>query len=169
MSPVKLIHVMKCLEVLDRDIKELQDLEESLTDNRTYSDALRISVELQINNLLNERVKLMELRIDNASEHLISFSKELEEPKIKLAKNRSKFNLKDFEEDYLDRLSKKKIEDGSQNLQQAEIDLLIKQTKDGSRPRPKDSYINMKGGEKVLPKRKKSTEEILKNLPQLEY
>ena len=160
---------MKCLEVLDRDIKELQDLEESLTDNRTYSDALRISVELQINNLLNERVKLMELRIDNASEHLISFSKELEEPKIKLAKNRNKFNLKDFEEDYLDRLLKKNIEGGSQNLKQAEIDLLIKQTKDVSRPRPKDSYINMKGGEKVLPKRKKSTEEILKNLPQLEY
>ena len=165
---------MKRLEVLDRDIKELQDLEESLTDNRTYSDALRISVELQINNLLNERVKLMELRIDNPSEHLIPFSKELEEPKIKLAKNKNKFNLKDFEEDYLDRLLKKNIEDGSQNLKQAEIDLLIKQARGGSRPRSKDSYINMKGvnmkgGEEVLPKKKKSTEEILKNLPQLEY
>ena len=61
------------------------------------------------------------------------------------------------------------MEDGSQNLKQAEIDLLMKQTKDGSRPRPKDRYINMKGGEEVLPKKKKSTEEILKNLPQLEY
>ena len=165
---------MKRLEVLDRDIKELQDLEESLTDNRTYSDALRISVELQISNLLNERVKLMELQIDNPSEHLIPFSKELEEPKIKLAKNKKKFNLKDFEEDYLDRLLKKNIEDGSQNLKQAEIDLLIKQARGSSRPRPKDSYINMKGvnmkgGEEVLPKKKKSTEEILKNLPQLEY
>ena len=151
MSLVKLIHVMKRLEVLDRDIKELQDLEENLTDNRSDSDALRISVELQINNLLNERIKLMELRVDDSSEHLIPFSKELEEPKTKLAKNKSKFNLKDFEEDYLDRLLKKNMEDGSQNLKQAEIDLLIKQTKDGSRPRPK------------------STEEILKNLPQLEY
>ena len=169
MSLVKLIHVMKRLEVLDRDIKELQDLEENLTDNRSYSDALRISVELQINNLLNERIKLMELRVDYPSEHLIPFSKELEEPKTKLAKNKSKFNLKDFEEDYLDRLLKKNMEDGSQNLKQAEIDLLIKQTKDGSRPRPKDRYINMKGGEEVLPKKKKSTEEILKNLPQLEY
>ena len=169
MSPVKLIHVMKRLEILDRDIKELQDLEESLTDNRTYSDALRISVELQINNLLNERIKLMELRIDNASEHLIPFSKELEEPKTKLAKNKSKFNLKDFEEDYLDRHLKKNMEDGSQNLKQAEIDLLIKQAKDGSRPRPKDRYINMKGSEEILPKKNKSTEEILKSLPQLEY
>ncbi|RME92793.1 MAG: adenosine deaminase, partial [Candidatus Hydrogenedentota bacterium] len=58
MSPVKFVHVLKRLEVLDRDIAELRAIEDMLKQNRTYSEAMKIAVELQINHLLNERVKL---------------------------------------------------------------------------------------------------------------
>ena len=63
MSAVKLIHVLKHLELIDRDVNELRGLTASLASKRTYSHAIRIALELQINNLLNERVKMMELKI----------------------------------------------------------------------------------------------------------
>src|SRR5688572_27097682 len=107
MSPVKLVHVLKRLEVLDRDIQELHLLASSLGQNRTYTDALKISVELQINNLLNERVKLMELRIENPPEHLVPAAKELDEPSRRLVENRSRFRFEDLEQQYLDSVMNK--------------------------------------------------------------
>ena len=46
MSPVKIIHLLKRLEVLDRDIEELRQLEDTLSKTRSYSHAMKISVEL---------------------------------------------------------------------------------------------------------------------------
>ena len=107
MSPVKFVHVLKRLEVLDRDIEELRRIESSLEKGRTYSTSLNISLELQINHLLNERVKLMELRIENPPEHLVPSMKEIEEPSKKLSEVRGSFTFADLEQDYLDNLMKK--------------------------------------------------------------
>ena len=71
-----MVHALKRLEIIDRDINELRSIEKELSDNRTYSNAIKISLELQINNLLNERVKLMELKIDNPPDALKAIKNE---------------------------------------------------------------------------------------------
>ena len=160
MSPVKLIHVLKRLEILDRDIQELHEMADNLTRNRTYSNALKISVELQINNLLNERVKLMELRIENPPEHLVPGKREVEEPSKRLTENRGKFNLDDYETTYLDKVLNKKGGISESNLEQSEIDILV----DSTRGKKSDSS-------KATTKTKttKSAADLLKDMPQVEY
>ena len=78
MSPIKIIHALKRLEAIDRDIEELRTIEKELSDDRSYTNAIKISLELQINNLLNEKVKLMELRISNPPDNLTSTNEEYE-------------------------------------------------------------------------------------------
>ena len=66
---------MKLLEIIDRDISEIRDIEKKLSSDRTYSNAIKISLELQINNLLNKKIKLMELKIDDPPDHLKAIEK----------------------------------------------------------------------------------------------
>lgn len=66
MSPVKFVHVMKRIETLERDISEIHSLQQDIKVDREYSVPVKISLEQQINNLLNEKTKLMEVRIENA-------------------------------------------------------------------------------------------------------
>ncbi|MDH5721140.1 MAG: hypothetical protein OEZ13_11095 [Spirochaetia bacterium] len=193
MSPVKFVHVLKRLEVLDRDIEELRRIEASLEKGRTYSASLNISLELQINHLLNERVKLMELRIENPPEHLIPSMKEIEEPSRKLAEIRSSFTFADLEQDYLDNLMKKnyaehnKISIGSKTdnmnskidediLEQEDVDILINQYNQEHYENKKNLPATRRIKSFELPNAQKEKNisskeraEILKNLPTIDY
>ena len=115
MASVKFIHILKRLEVIDRDINELKEFLEELSVHRKYSDAIRISLELQINNLLNERVKLMELHIKNAPDNLqeIEFKREIS------SSNENTFSFQEHEEQYLPRLFN--IKENSHNENKKEV------------------------------------------------
>lgn len=62
---IKFVHVLKRIEIINRDIQELHNIMDAMAQDRQYSDAIKISLESQVNVLLNERVKLMELKIEN--------------------------------------------------------------------------------------------------------
>ena len=67
---VKIIHVIKRLEALDRDLMELRDMKNRLSNDRAYFPDMSIAFDRQINKLLNERIKLMELKILDPPENL---------------------------------------------------------------------------------------------------
>ncbi len=105
MSSIKLVHIIKHLELIDRDVNELRKLEEVLINNRAYSDTIRISLELQINNLLNERIKLMELKIENPPHGL----KKINDDQELYANDERLFDFDNHEEQYLPRLLEQAI------------------------------------------------------------
>jgi hypothetical protein len=61
---MKVVHVIKRIETIDNDIKELKKLEKSVAANKSFSTPIYMSIEKQINILLGERIKLLELQID---------------------------------------------------------------------------------------------------------
>lgn len=71
---MKFIHVLKRVQTIDAEITELRQLQAGLVNTRSYTESLRISIEQQVNNLLNERVKLMEVRIENPPETFLKDS-----------------------------------------------------------------------------------------------
>ncbi len=69
---MKVVHVLKRIETIDQDIKELRKIEKSLQKNKTFTQPIYISIEKQINILLGERVKLFELKIANPPENMVA-------------------------------------------------------------------------------------------------
>jgi hypothetical protein len=67
---MKVIHVLKKIEQLDEDIKELRKMEKSLQRNKSFSTPIYMTIEKQINILLGDRIKLLEMKIDNPPEYL---------------------------------------------------------------------------------------------------
>jgi hypothetical protein len=67
---MKVIHVLKKIEQVDEDIKELRKMEKSLQRNKSFSNPIYMTIEKQINILLGERIKLLELVIANPPEYL---------------------------------------------------------------------------------------------------
>ncbi|HEY1406111.1 MAG TPA: hypothetical protein VF857_05830, partial [Spirochaetota bacterium] len=67
---MKVIHVLKKIEQVDDDIKELRKMEKALQRNKSFSNPIYMTIEKQINILLGERIKLLELSIANPPEHL---------------------------------------------------------------------------------------------------
>ncbi|TAL37909.1 MAG: hypothetical protein EPN93_05410, partial [Spirochaetes bacterium] len=67
---MKVVHVLKRIELIDNDIKELRKMEKSLQRNKTFTTPIYLSIEKQINILLGERVKLFELQIANPPEYM---------------------------------------------------------------------------------------------------
>ncbi|MBN1534418.1 MAG: hypothetical protein JXA20_17220 [Spirochaetes bacterium] len=65
---MKVIHVLKKIEEIDQDIKELRKLEKSVTTNKSFTTPIFMSIEKQINIMLGERIKLLELTIENPPE-----------------------------------------------------------------------------------------------------
>jgi hypothetical protein len=65
---MKVIHVLKKIEEIDQDIKELRKLEKSVTSNKSFTTPIFMSIEKQINIMLGERIKLLELTIENPPE-----------------------------------------------------------------------------------------------------
>jgi hypothetical protein len=70
MQPVKVIHLIKRVEQIDKEIAELHGLVDGIDSSRSYRNTLKIAAEQQINNLIGEKVKLMELRIENPPDFL---------------------------------------------------------------------------------------------------
>lgn len=62
---MKVAHVVKRIEMIDDDIKQLRKLETQIKKGKTYSDPIKISIEKQINILLAERIKFLDLKIAN--------------------------------------------------------------------------------------------------------
>ena len=62
---MKVVHVLKKIEQIDEDIRELRKLEKTLSRNKSFSTPIYMSIEKQINIMLGDKIKLMELRIDN--------------------------------------------------------------------------------------------------------
>lgn len=70
MLPVKVIHLIKRVEQIDREVNELHHLVGSIDSSRSYRNTMKIAAEQQINNLVGEKVKLMELKIENPPDFL---------------------------------------------------------------------------------------------------
>ncbi len=62
---MKVVHVLKKIEQIDEDIRELRKLEKTLSRNKSFTTPIYMSIEKQINIMLGDKIKLMELRIDN--------------------------------------------------------------------------------------------------------
>jgi hypothetical protein len=81
MLPVKVIHLVKRVEQIDREIAELHHLVDGIDSGRSYRNTMKIAAEQQINNLVGEKVKLMELKIENPPDFLQKHVNETEEKK----------------------------------------------------------------------------------------
>jgi len=68
---MKVVHVLKKIELIDSDIRDLKKLEKSIATNKSFSTPLYMSIEKQINILLSERIKMLELTIANPPPTLV--------------------------------------------------------------------------------------------------
>jgi hypothetical protein len=62
---MKVVHVIKRVETIDNDIKELRKLEKSISRDKSFTTPIFMTIEKQINILLGERIKLLDLQILN--------------------------------------------------------------------------------------------------------
>ncbi|MBN1501280.1 MAG: hypothetical protein JW982_14065 [Spirochaetes bacterium] len=67
---MKIVHVLKKIETIDADIKELRKLEKSLQKDKSFSTPIYMTIEKQVSLLVGERVKLLELQVKNPPEFL---------------------------------------------------------------------------------------------------
>ena len=65
---MKVVHVIKRVETIDNDIKELRKLEKSISRDKSFTTPIFMTIEKQINILLGERIKLLDLQISNPPE-----------------------------------------------------------------------------------------------------
>lgn len=93
---MKVAHAVKRIEMIDDDIKQLKKLENQLKKGKTYSNPIMISIEKQINILLAERIKYLELRIENppALAELEDEAEEKKEPVKKEAPKTSRLKTR---------------------------------------------------------------------------
>lgn len=68
---MKVVHVLKRIEMIDDDVRDLRKLEKQLKKNKTFSSPIYMSIEKQINILLGDRIKLLELTIANPPAFLV--------------------------------------------------------------------------------------------------
>ena len=68
---MKVIHILKRMETVDSDIKDLRKMEKALTKNKSFTTPIYMSIEKQINILLGERIKLLELQIKDPPKELV--------------------------------------------------------------------------------------------------
>ncbi len=69
---MKIIHVLKRIEALDNDVRELRKLEKLIQKEKSFATPIYLTIEKQINLLVGERVKLLELQIMNPPENLVN-------------------------------------------------------------------------------------------------
>ncbi len=68
---MKVVHIIKRIETIDEDIKDLRKLEKSLSKDKSFSTPIYISIEKQINLLLDTRIKMLGLTIANPPADLV--------------------------------------------------------------------------------------------------
>jgi len=98
---MKIIHLLKKIEQIDEEIKDLRKMERSLKKNKSFTAALKKTIEKQTDILITQKNQILELEVKNPPENLnieIDTSAEAKEVKIdknkKLAKNK-KINKED--------------------------------------------------------------------------
>ena len=69
---MKVVHVLKRVETIDNDIKELRKLEKSIAKDKSFTTPIYMTIEKQINILLGERIKLLDLKIANPPENMVT-------------------------------------------------------------------------------------------------
>ncbi|HPS56762.1 MAG TPA: hypothetical protein PK514_01525 [Spirochaetota bacterium] len=69
---MRVVHVLKRVETIDNDIKELRKLEKTLTREKSFTTPIYMTIEKQINIMLDERIKLLNLKIENPPENLVA-------------------------------------------------------------------------------------------------
>lgn len=62
---MRVIHILKKIETIDNDIKELRKLEKTLTREKSFTTPIYMTIEKQINIMLDERIKLLNQKIEN--------------------------------------------------------------------------------------------------------
>ena len=65
---MKVIHILKRIELIEEDISDLRKMEKSLARNKSFTTPIYMSIEKQINILLGEKIKLLDLKIENPPE-----------------------------------------------------------------------------------------------------
>ncbi len=68
---MKVVHVLKKIESIDSDIKDLRKMEKSLQQNKSFTTPIYLSIEKQINILLDERIKMLGLTIQNPPDYML--------------------------------------------------------------------------------------------------
>jgi len=79
---MKVIHVIKRVETIDNDIKELRKLEKTIQRDKSFTTPIFMTIEKQINILLGERIKMLDLVIANPPE---SFTADIEGEKDEIS------------------------------------------------------------------------------------
>ena len=65
---MKVIHALKKIEQIDDDVRELRKMEKSLQRNKSFTTPIFMTIEKQINNLLGDKNKILELTLANPPE-----------------------------------------------------------------------------------------------------
>jgi hypothetical protein len=170
---------MKRIETLERDISEIHSLQQDIKVDREYSTPLKISLEQQINNLLNEKTKLMEVRIENAPAYFSNENKT--SSTTNYSDMKSAFSFDGLEREYFETLRYKRSNYSYENpinieklqaasREHAENEFIEKLETKGLPSLAEKSLVKSSGTlneeEKSFIKRR---EDLLKNLPPLEY
>jgi hypothetical protein len=69
---MKVVHILKRIETIDNDIKELRKLEKSIAKDKSFTTPIYMTIEKQINIILDERNKLLGLSILNPPANLVA-------------------------------------------------------------------------------------------------
>lgn len=69
---MKVIHILKRVETIDNDIKELRKLERTIAKDKSFTTPIYMTIEKQVNILLGERIKLLDLKIANPPENMVA-------------------------------------------------------------------------------------------------
>jgi hypothetical protein len=69
---MRVIHILKKIETIDNDIKELRKLEKTLTREKSFTTPIYMTIEKQINIMLDERIKLLNQKIENPPQNLVA-------------------------------------------------------------------------------------------------
>ena len=175
MQGVKLVHVLTRLEKLEQEKKRLKELENLLDkEEGRFKESLLIAIEKEINELLNERIKLMELRIQEPPSWLI-------QNPTKPKPRRENFPLKEKEKLFFLRLYNKNLlpqvygeEEEEKTSPEKEESPIKEEKKPSFKPKiflkqeEVDSFLKKIQEEKKSPIIQ-SREKILENLPPVEY
>ena len=162
----KFVHVLSRIQEIDRDIQELKAVKAQLNTDRDYCYPVSISIELQMNNLVNERVKLMEAPMGDTPPGLHEDKRQFEKF---LRARQGEFNVESAEEKFQNREASAKTT--------TDIPRIIASASPESKPAvgiTKNMRNSLLGKdedkpEKPAPTTKLSRAELLKNLPPAEY
>jgi hypothetical protein len=141
---MKVVHVLKKIESIDNDIKDLRKMEKALQKNKSFTTPIYLSIEKQINILLGDRIKLLELKIENPPESLVlqfeekkpdededKKAKPAEKKKIKGKKakpaNKEEEPLDDFDNDNYPLLTQDMLDEKMDKMQKDSTNKLMRE------------------------------------------